>query len=91
MHYALFIWHDTSDFADMLFELLFLQIYDCEISLSCTHEIKTSIIFFPICVTIITLNIWTVFPLANNINPDQTAPKEQSDQDLHCLPHHLLA
>ena len=29
---------------------------------------------------------------ANNADPDQTAPKEQSDQSLHCLqfPLHLL-
>ena len=23
---------------------------------------------------------------ANSVDPDQTAPKEQSDQGLHCLP-----
>ena len=26
----------------------------------------------------------------NSGDPDQTAPKEQSDQDLHCLTVHLL-
>ena len=24
-------------------------------------------------------------PVFNSVNPDQTAPKEQSDQDQHCL------
>ena len=31
---------------------------------------------------------------ANSVDSDQTAPKEQSDQNLHCLPfclHHLEA
>ena len=27
---------------------------------------------------------------ANSVDPDQTALKEQSDQDLHCLPFFLL-
>ena len=26
----------------------------------------------------------------NSEDPDQTAPKEQSDQGLHCLPFHLV-
>ena len=26
--------------------------------------------------------------MANNVDPDQTAPKEQSDQNLHCLLRH---
>ena len=26
--------------------------------------------------------------LTNSVDPDQTAPKEQSDQGLHCLPSH---
>ena len=25
---------------------------------------------------------------ANSVDPDQTAPQEQSDQGLHCLPFH---
>ena len=25
---------------------------------------------------------------ANSVDPDQTAPEEQSDQGLHCLPFH---
>ena len=28
---------------------------------------------------------------ANSADPDQTAPEEQSDQCLHCLPFHLLS
>ena len=28
---------------------------------------------------------------ANNVDPDQTAPKEQSDQSLHCLQTILLS
>ena len=31
-----------------------------------------------------TLNIPTVY-MTNSVDPDQTAPKEQSDQGLHCL------
>ena len=27
--------------------------------------------------------------MANSVDPDQTAPKEQSDQDLHCLLRHI--
>ena len=27
--------------------------------------------------------------IGNNVDPDQTAPKEQSDQGLHCLPKHV--
>ena len=26
--------------------------------------------------------------MANRVDPDQTAPKEQSDQNLHCLLRH---
>ena len=26
--------------------------------------------------------------MANSVNPDQTAPQEQSDQNLHCLLRH---
>ena len=35
---------------------------------------------------------WDMYVLANSIDSDQTALKEQSDQDLHCLPFflHLL-
>ena len=34
-----------------------------------------------------TLTIGTLLrAYVNNVEPDQTAPKEQSDQDLHCLP-----
>ena len=35
---------------------------------------------------------WDMYVLANNVDSDQTALKEQSDQDLHCLPFflHLL-
>ena len=29
---------------------------------------------------------WDGIPWANSVDPDQTAPKEQSDQGLHCLP-----
>ena len=36
--------------------------------------------------TVITLNIITKSGGANSVDPDQTAPKEQSDQGLHCLP-----
>ena len=36
---------------------------------------------------------WDIYVGANNVDSDQTALKEQSDQDLHCLPFclHLLA
>ena len=30
---------------------------------------------------------WDRSLLANSVDPDQTAPKEQSDQGLHCLPY----
>ena len=35
---------------------------------------------------------WDIYVLANSVDSDQTALKEQSDQDLHCLPFflHLL-
>ena len=35
---------------------------------------------------------WDMYVLANSVDSDQTALKEQSDQDLHCLPFflHLL-
>ena len=35
---------------------------------------------------------WDMYVCANSIDSDQTALKEQSDQDLHCLPFflHLL-
>ena len=35
---------------------------------------------------------WDMYVWANNVDSDQTALKEQSDQDLHCLPFflHLL-
>ena len=35
---------------------------------------------------------WDMYVLANSLDSDQTALKEQSDQDLHCLPFflHLL-
>ena len=29
---------------------------------------------------------WTGCAKANSVDPDQTAPQEQSDQGLHCLP-----
>ena len=29
------------------------------------------------------------YALANSADPDQTAPQEQSDQGLHCLPFRL--
>ena len=32
------------------------------------------------------LNIWAHI-CANSVDPDQTAPKEQSNQGLHCLYH----
>ena len=30
---------------------------------------------------------WDRSLLTNSVDPDQTAPKEQSDQGLHCLPY----
>ena len=35
---------------------------------------------------------WDIYVWANSVDSDQTALKEQSDQDLHCLPIflHLL-
>ena len=35
---------------------------------------------------------WDIYVWANSVDSDQTALKEQSDQDLHCLPFclHLL-
>ena len=35
---------------------------------------------------------WDIYVWANSVDSDQTAPKEQCDQDLHCLPFflHLL-
>ena len=35
---------------------------------------------------------WDIYVWANSVDSDQTALKEQSDQDLHCLPYclHLL-
>ena len=35
---------------------------------------------------------WDMYVCANSVDSDQTALKEQSDQDLHCLPFflHLL-
>ena len=35
---------------------------------------------------------WDIYVRANSVDSDQTALKEQSDQDLHCLPFflHLL-
>ena len=35
---------------------------------------------------------WDIYVWANSVDSDQTALKEQSDQDLHCLPffQHLL-
>ena len=35
---------------------------------------------------------WDMYVRANSVDSDQTALKEQSDQDLHCLPFflHLL-
>ena len=39
---------------------------------------------------ILLLNAWNIDGnVANRADPDQTAPKEQSDQDLHCLVHHV--
>ena len=32
---------------------------------------------------------WDIYVLANSVYSDQTALKEQSDQDLHCLPFYL--
>ena len=32
---------------------------------------------------------WDMYVLANSVDSDQTALKEQSDQDLHCLPFYL--
>ena len=37
----------------------------------------------------LTLNIWTQTHEKKNEDPVQTAPKEQSDQDLQCLPSDL--
>ena len=33
---------------------------------------------------------WGRGTFANSVDPDHTAPKEQSDQGLHCLPYHQL-
>ena len=33
---------------------------------------------------------WDMYVSANSVDSDQTALKEQSDQDLHCLPFFLL-
>ena len=32
---------------------------------------------------------WDMYVWANSVDSDQTALKEQSDQDLHCLPFYL--
>ena len=32
---------------------------------------------------------WDMYVRANSVDSDQTALKEQSDQDLHCLPFYL--
>ena len=37
-----------------------------------------------LCNAVYTLNIWTSFS-AKSVDLDQTAPKENSDLDLHCL------
>ena len=29
--------------------------------------------------------------LSNSVNPDQTAPEEQSDHGFHCLPRHICS
>ena len=33
---------------------------------------------------------WDMYVRANRVDSDQTALREQSDQDLHCLPFFLL-
>ena len=33
---------------------------------------------------------WDMYVWENSVDSDQTALKEQSDQDLHCLPFFLL-
>ena len=39
--------------------------------------------------SLITLHIWAVLTvllaLVNSVDPDQTAPREQSDHGVHCL------
>ena len=39
----------------------------------------------PVKVYSMIFNIQTDTVLANSVDPDQTAPEEQSDQGLHCL------
>ena len=41
---------------------------------------------FTICPKILCTNFPDKMAYANSADPDQTAPKEQSDQGLHCLP-----
>ena len=43
-------------------------------------------------ISIMTLNNRTEMPEQKSVDPDQTAPQEQSDQSLHCLVfcHHSL-
>ena len=40
------------------------------------------------CPKVLNTKVSDKMPYANNADPDQTAPKEQSDQGLHCLPFH---
>ena len=42
------------------------------------------------CPKISNTNVSDKMAYANSADPDQTAPKEQSDQGLHCLPFHKL-
>ena len=42
------------------------------------------------CSKILYTKVFDKIAYANNLNPDQTAFKEQSDLGLHCLPFHYV-
>ena len=46
----------------------------------------SAIIIYSNCPKILYTNVSNKVAYANSTNPDQTAPEEQSDQGLHCLP-----
>ena len=42
------------------------------------------------CTKIVYTKVSDKMAYANSADPDQTAPEEQSDQGLHCLPFHYF-
>ena len=60
--------------------LLALTLYFCHTRIACILPTRKN------------SKYWDMYVWANSVDSDQTALKEQSDQDLHCLPFflHLL-